>query len=82
MSISVILHIGNEDPIKGELDVVPELTDTIIILRNPRRRDGKFINYLQDDVISVMFPINQISLMEILPAEGDKEIISFVRDNP
>jgi hypothetical protein len=82
MSFSVIVHIGNEDPIQAELDVLPAATDTIVILRNPRRRDGKNIHYLQDDVICVMWPINQISFMEIMPNEGDKEIISFVRDTP
>ena len=80
MAFSVIIHIGNEDPIQAEMDVLPSPTDTIVILRNPRRRDGKSIHYLQDDVISVVWPISQISFMEILPAEGDKEIISFVRD--
>ena len=80
MSYNVIVHIGSEDPIQAELDVLPAATDTVIILRNPRRRDGKIIHYLQDDVISVIWPLSQISFIEILPNEGEKEILSFVRE--
>jgi len=80
MSYSVIIHIGDEDPIQAEIDTLPESSDTFIILHNPRRRDGKEIHYLQADVHSVLWPINQISFMEILPGESDRNFISFYRE--
>jgi hypothetical protein len=39
-----LVHVKNEDPIVAELDEVPSATDTLIILKNPRRRDGKDIH--------------------------------------
>ncbi|MCX7609297.1 MAG: hypothetical protein N2049_08795 [Anaerolineales bacterium] len=80
MAYLVVVHISNEEPILAELDELPSPTATLVILRNPRRRDGKDIHYLQSDVTSVIWPINQISFMEILPSEGEEKIIGFVRE--
>lgn len=80
MPYAVVVHISNEDPIMAEIDELPATTDTIITLKNPRRRDGKDIHYLQNDVISVIWPINQISFIEILPGAGEEKIIGFVRE--
>jgi hypothetical protein len=80
MAYSVIIHINNEDPVCGEIDQLPSLVDTIIIIHNPRRRDGKDVQYLSNDVITVIWPINQISFIEVLPSEGEERIIGFVRE--
>jgi hypothetical protein len=80
MSVAVVVHITNEDPIVAEIDDMPSPTDTILVLRHPRRRDGKDIHYLQSNVTSVIWPISQISFIEVLPGEGEEKIIGFVRD--
>ncbi len=80
MPYTVVVHISNEDPILADIDELPAAADTNITLRNPRRRDGKDIHYLQADVVSVIWPLNQISFIEILPGEGEEKIIGFVRD--
>jgi hypothetical protein len=80
MPYTVIVHISNEDPILADIDELPAAADTNITLHNPRRRDGKDIHYLQADVVSVIWPLNQISFIEILPGEGEEKIIGFVRD--
>ena len=80
MSNTVIIHIPNEDPIVGELDELPSGSDTIIAVNNPRRRDGKDVNNLSNDVIKVIWPISQIAFIEVLPTEGEERIIGFVRD--
>ena len=80
MAYTVILHITNEDPICGELDQLPAAGDTIVTVQNPRRRDGKDIHYLSSDIITVIWPINQISFIEVMPNEGEERIIGFVRE--
>jgi hypothetical protein len=80
MPYTIVVHISNEDPILANVDELPAATDSIITLHNPRRRDGKDIHYLQNDVISVIWPINQISFIEVLPGEGEEKIIGFVRE--
>jgi len=93
MAHTVIIHISNEDPICGELDQLPATGDTIVTIHNPRRRDGKDIHYLSNDVITVIWPINQsndvitviwpinqIAFIEVMPSEGEERIIGFVRE--
>ena len=80
MPYTIVVHISNEDPILANVDELPAAADSIITLHNPRRRDGKDIHYLQADVLSVIWPINQISFIEVLPGEGEEKIIGFVRE--
>jgi hypothetical protein len=80
MPQTVIIHLQNEDPVCGEVDRLPDPTDTIVTLHNPRRRDGKDVHYLSHDVLTAIWPISQIAFIEVLPSEGEDKIISFVRD--
>jgi hypothetical protein len=77
---SILVHILNEDPILGEVDALPAPSDNTITLKNPRRRDGKDIIYLDVSVTNVIFPIHRISFIEVLPAGEEEEIITFVRE--
>jgi hypothetical protein len=80
MAHSVIIHVANEDPILGEIEALPTGNDTLITVQNPRRRDGKDIHYLANDVLTVIWPINTISFIEVMPSEGEEKIIGFVRE--
>jgi hypothetical protein len=80
MTNTIIIHLSNEDPIVGEVDELPAASDTVITLSSPRRRDGKDVQYLSGDIIKVIWPINQISFIEVLPSEGEERIIGFVRE--
>ncbi|MFN2145799.1 MAG: hypothetical protein ACK2T7_10630 [Anaerolineales bacterium] len=81
MAISVILHISGEEPIIGEIDEMPGPEDVILNVRNPRRRDGKDLQYLAaHEVASVIWPWDKINFCEVLPSEEEEEIISSVRE--
>ena len=80
MAHTVIIHMSNEDPIVGELDELPGASDTLIMVNSPRKRDGKDVQYLASDVIKVIWPLNQISFIEVMPSEGEERIIGFVRE--
>ena len=80
MAYTIIVHLSNEDPICGEVDQLPAASDTILTIHNPRRRDGTDIHYLSSDIITVMWPINQIAFIEVMPSEGEEHIIGFVRE--
>jgi hypothetical protein len=77
---SVILHIMNEDPVLGEIEDIPGVTDTIIQVKNPRKRDGKDLPYLDPNVMTVIWPISRINYMEVLPSGEEEEIITHVRE--
>jgi hypothetical protein len=80
MAHTVVIHIPNEDPLVGEIDELPAASDTMITLHNPRRRDGKDLHYLQSDVVTVIWPVAQVTFIEILPTQAEDEIIGFVRE--
>lgn len=81
MSHFVILHITNEDAIIAEIENLPEPSDQFILVENPRRRDGKDLHYLEDDVTSMIVPWHRINFIEIMPsAEQLEEVITIVRE--
>ncbi len=78
--LTVIVHINNEDPILGELEETFHSTDQLIILKNPRRKDGKDVHYLEPSVSTIIIPMHRVNFVEILPTGVEEEIISFVRE--
>lgn len=77
---SVLIHIANEDPILGEIETLPALTDTIVYVRNPRRRDGKDLHYILPNVTQVIWPLSRVTFIELMPGEEEEQIIGFVRE--
>ena len=80
MPYTLILHVPNADPIVGEVDELPSRTDTLILLSNPRMRDGKDLPYITENVMTVLWPIDKVHFIEIMSAKDDEEIIGFVRE--
>ena len=80
MSTSVIVHIRNAEPMLAEIEEMPQLTDTLLKLSNPRQRDGKDLIFLEHNVVTVFWPWSEISFLEILPGETAEEVVSFIRE--
>jgi hypothetical protein len=79
MPHTVILHIAGEASIVGEVDELPKTTDTLLTVTNPRLRDGKDIHYLEPNAVKVIWPVDKITLIEILESE-EENLIGFVRE--
>lgn len=80
MAFTVILHIPNETSVAGEVDELPKLTDTIIVVMNPRQKDGKDLHYLDAGAVKVIWPLAKVSFIEVLGDAEDEKIVGFVRD--
>lgn len=80
MSISVILHIANEEPIIGEIDEMPTPSHTLLTINNPRKRDGKDLHFIAENVTTIIWPWEKINFLEIISSDEDEEIIGFVRE--
>lgn len=78
--INVILHITGEEPVFGEVDELPEVTDTMIKIGHPRKLDGKDLPYLADNVTTVYWPLHRLNFIEIISSHDEEEIIGFVRE--
>jgi hypothetical protein len=77
---TIILHMASEDAIVGEVEELPQKNDTLVFLKNPRRKDGKDLTYLDQNVTQVIWPIHKITLIEVIPGAEEEQIISFVRE--
>lgn len=79
MSVTVIVHIANEEPVVCELDELPDPRDQAIFLSNPRMRDGKELPYLEEDVSKLIVPWHRINYVQVLPSAETEDVIGFVR---
>ena len=80
MAYTIILHLIGEASILGEIEELPKPTDNIIILTNPRLRDGKDVHYLEQNVTKVIWPLAKVALIEVLESQEDENLIGFVRE--
>ena len=80
MAYSLILHVAGESSVLGEVEELPKPADTIITVSNPRLRDGKDIHYLEPNVVKVIWPLNKLTLIEIIESQEEESLIGFVRE--
>jgi hypothetical protein len=64
----------------GEIDELPKPIDNVIVVSNPRQRDGKDLHYINNNVVKVIWPLAKLSFIEILESTEEEKIIGFVRD--
>ena len=80
MPYTVILHLAGEPSVVGEIEELPKPADTLITVSNPRLRDGKDIHYLEHNVVKVIWPVEKLTLIEVLESEEEENLIGFVRE--
>lgn len=80
MTLEVIIHLHNEDPIVAELDELPDPTHQSVVLTNPRRRDGRPLHYVTEGASAFIFPWTRISFIEIMDREEAREVVEFFRE--
>ena len=80
MTVQVVIHIANEDPILAELEQLPASSDTCVLALNPRARDNKDLRYLAPNVTQVIWPLSRVTFIEVMPASDVEKIVGFVRE--
>ena len=77
---TIYIHVFNEEPVLGEVENLPAPTDNTLTVLNPRKRDGKDLPYLLENVTTVIWSMNRIAFIEVIPGEDEEQIIGFVRE--
>ena len=67
MPYTVIVHIAGEDAVVGEVAELPSPRDTAVLVTKVRRRDGKPVHYLMTGVDTVIWPMERVTFIEIVP---------------
>jgi len=78
--ISVYVHITGLETTLMEIDQMPGPQDTLIIGKNPRRRDGKEAPYLLPEVTTIILPMPNILFIEVMTTEQEEDIETFIRE--
>jgi hypothetical protein len=80
MAMTIVMHLNDGEPIKGEVDALPEPTDSYLTISNPRKIDGKDLHFIAMGVTQVIWPFHVVSFIEIMPSDDSDQIIGFVRE--
>jgi hypothetical protein len=80
MAYRIQIHISNEEPIVGEIENLPSSSDTLILVQNPRTRDGKDVRSLDPKVTSILLPVARLNFIQILPTGEEEKVVGFVRE--
>ncbi len=73
---TLLLHIANSEPVKIDVEELPNPGDYAIMGKNPRERNDKDVAWLEEGVSTVIFPWWRINFVQVLPgAEDDVDII-------
>lgn len=78
--IQIYIHLAGLDNVVMEIDELPNPSDNFVLGRNPRRRDGKPIPFILEEVNTVIFPTSVITFIEIMPTGEEEEIETFIRE--
>lgn len=66
MAITAILHFSGEDAIVGEMEELPDATQQFVVVRNPRRKDGKRVSHIEADAKAILYPLARITFIELM----------------
>jgi hypothetical protein len=80
MAITVLLHFASEDSVMGEVEELPAVNANFMTITNPRRRDGKDLPFLQNNVSTVIWATHRIAFIEVMPGEAEEKLVTFVRE--
>lgn len=77
MPYTLYIHLIGDPPLLVDVEELPKTTDTIIVGKNPRTRDGKDYGNILSEVTTVLFPIARITFVEVLPSEEEPTLLPF-----
>jgi hypothetical protein len=71
---TILLHVPDSpEPIKAEVDELPDPTSSCLLIKNPRTRSEKEIHGLEDGVTMLIYPWWRINYIQVLPS-GDEQL--------
>ena len=81
MAYTILIHIANESAILGEVEELPNPTDTYLLCTNVRAKDGKAVVYIDEEATRFLFPWHRVTFVEVYPSDDeDTEVDIFFRD--
>jgi hypothetical protein len=70
MAMSVVVHIVGEDAILADMDELPQLQSSYVVLRNVRKKDGKPLAYVTEGATAFLYSWTRITFIETMGEVG------------
>lgn len=81
MAYTVIVHVTNEDAFLAEIDTLPQPGDSVLIIRNARKKDGKPLQQHDTETVMAIYPWTRVTFVEILAERANRdELYEFFRE--
>jgi len=78
---TIVLHVSNSEPIKVEVDELPQVTDTCVVGKNPRLKSDREIDWVDDGVQTIVVPMHRLNYIQVWPSgEESSDIVLPFRD--
>lgn len=71
--IQLLVHIANSEPVKVDVDELPDHNSTVIVCKNPRDKGDREVSWIEDGVTTIIIPFWRINYIQVLPSEGDQQ---------
>ena len=71
--ITLQVHIANAEPIKLDVEEMPQMSDIAVMGSNPRDRQDRELNWVDDGVSTIIVPWSRINFIQILPDQEAQE---------
>jgi hypothetical protein len=82
MAIRALVHIHNEETIACEIDEMPKPSDSFVVLRHVRKKDGKPLQFVDDDATSFIYPFTRIAFIELFEeVERRENVVGLFRES-
>lgn len=76
------MHIHGEESILCEIETMPQPSDNFVVIFNPKRKDGKPIPTIEDNVTSVIFPWTRVAYIELFEERSQREnVVGLFRES-
>lgn len=66
MALTVIIHFVGDDAIVADMDQLPDAANQYVVVRNPRRKDGKAIGNIEASAKAILYPWGRITFIELM----------------
>ena len=71
--ITLQVHIANAEPIKLDVEEMPQMSDVAVMGSNPRDRQDRELNWVDDGVSTIIVPWSRINFIQVLPDQEAQE---------
>ncbi|MFZ2880676.1 MAG: hypothetical protein WA009_14145, partial [Phototrophicaceae bacterium] len=70
--MSILVHLANSEPIKLDVEALPNPNDTVLVGRNPRDHVDRELNWIDEGVRMVILPWWRINYVQVLPSAEEQ----------